>query len=118
MQLSDQDRVELQAVLKSDVYDGSVSSRAQIVLRHGEGRPKNEIAAVLRTSRPTVDKWIRRYQDHGIWYSGSGKSNVAGRGPRQIPDRIRSVVLDPDESYPTGGAGNIALVVVGDVQVH
>jgi len=102
VQLSDQDRVELQAVLKSDVYDGSVSSRAQIVLRHGEGRPKNEIAAVLRTSRPTVDKWIKRYQDHGI--AGLVNRTSPG-GPRQISDRIRSVVLALTRVTPPAALG-------------
>ena len=59
MELSEQDRAELLAVLKSAGYDGSVSSRAQIVLWYGEGRRK--IATTLQTTRPTVDKWIKRY---------------------------------------------------------
>jgi len=66
MEISGQQRDELQALLKSNEYDGSVSPRAQIVLWHAEGRPKAEIAAALKTTRPTVDKWIKRYQDEGI----------------------------------------------------
>jgi transposase len=90
MELSEQDRVELLAVVKSDAYDGSVSSRAQIVLWYGEGRRKSEIAAVLKTTRPTVDKWIQRYEDYGV--EGLVNRTSPG-GPRQIPDRIRSRVL-------------------------
>jgi transposase len=90
MELSEQDRVELFAAVKSDAYDGSVSSRAQIVLWYGEGRRKSEIAAVLKTTRPTVDKWIQRYEDYGV--EGLVNRTSPG-GPRQIPDRIRSRVL-------------------------
>lgn len=102
MELSEQDRTELLAVLKSDVYDGSVSSRAQIVLWYGEGRRKSEIAVVLKTTRPTVDKWIQRYEDHGV--EGLANRKSPG-GPRQIPDRIRSRVLALTRETPPSELG-------------
>jgi transposase len=41
-------------------------------------------------SRPTVDKWLRRYEEGGL----EGLVNLTSPGgPRQIPDRIRSRVL-------------------------
>lgn len=101
MKLSEQDRAELLAVLKSDVYDGSVSSRAQIVLWYGEGRRKSEIAAALVTSRPTVDKWIKRYEKHGM----EGLMNrTSPGGPRQ-PDRIRGRVLALSRVTPPSALG-------------
>ena len=102
MELSEQDRVELLAVLKSDGYDGSVSSRAQIVLWYGEGRRKSEIAATLRTTRPTVDKWIKRYVEQGI--EGLVNRTSPG-GPRQIPDRIRARVLAVTRTTPPSALG-------------
>ena len=102
MELSEQDRAELLAVLKSDEYDGSVSSRAQIVLWYGEGRRKSEIAAVLKTTRPTVDKWIQRYEKYGI--EGLVNRTSPG-GPRQIPDRIRSRVLALTRETPPSALG-------------
>ncbi len=102
MELSEQDRVELLAVLKSDEYDGSVSSRAQIVLWYGEGRRKSEIAAMLKTSRPTVDKWIKRYEEEGI---EGLVSRTSPGGPRQIPDRIRSRVLALTRETPPSALG-------------
>src|SRR3712207_6036281 len=102
MELSEQDRDELFAVLKSDVYDGAVSSRAQIVLWYGEGRRKSEIAAVWKTTRPTVDKWIQRYEDHGV----EGLVNrVSPGGPRQIPNRIRSRVIALTRKTPPSALG-------------
>jgi len=74
-------------VVGSDAYDGSVSSRAKIVLWFAEGRSKSEIAVGLKTTRPTVDKWIQRYGDHGV----AGLENRVGRG------RFRT--------DPVGGAG-------------
>jgi transposase len=102
MELSEQDRVELLAVLKSDGYDGSVSSRAQIVLWYGEGRRKSEIAAMLKTTRPTVDKWIKRYAEEGI---EGLVSRTSPGGPRQIPDRIRSRVLALTRETPPSALG-------------
>ncbi|MCA1605979.1 MAG: IS630 family transposase, partial [Acidobacteria bacterium] len=102
MNFSEQDRAELLAVLKSDVYDGSVSSRAQMVLWYAEGRRKSEIAAAMMTTRPTVDKWIKRYEKHGM--EGLVNRTSPG-GPRQIPDRIRARVLALTRGTPPSSLG-------------
>jgi transposase len=79
-----------------------VASRALIVLWYCEGRRNGEIAVALRTSRPTVDKWIKRYADHGI----DGLVNrVSPGGPRQIPDRIRAMVLALARMSPPSALG-------------
>ena len=90
MSFSEQEQVELQALTGSGGYDGSVASRARIVLLHGEGMKKAEIARLLGVTRPTIDKWLKRYADHGIDGLISEKPPGA---PRQIPARIRSRVL-------------------------
>ncbi len=102
MELAEQDRAELQAVLRSDDYDGSVSSRARIVLLYSDGRPKGEIAVSLKTTRPTVDKWIKRYREFGM--DGLVDRESPG-GPRQIPDRIRARVLALTRISPPGEVG-------------
>ena len=86
MNLSEQDRAELHAALRSEGYDGSVSSRAQVVLWHDEGYRKGDIAAMSGASRPTVDKWLKRYEELGM---EGLVSRTSPGGPRQIPDRIR-----------------------------
>ena len=102
MSLSEQDRAELQAVLRSEVYDGSVSSRAQIVLWHDEGRRKGEIAKMSGASRPTVDKWLARYEKFGM---DGLVSQTSPGGPRQIPDRIRARVLALTRTSPPAALG-------------
>src|SRR5215510_12356728 len=102
MELSEQDRADLLAVLKSEGYDGSVSSRAQIVLWYSEGRRKSEIAVTLKTTRPTVDKWIKRYEEQGL--EGLVNRTSPG-GPRQIPDPIRARVLALTKASPPSSLG-------------
>lgn len=75
MKLSGQDRAELQAAVGSGSYDGSVSSRVQMVLWYDEGYRKVEIVAMSGASWPTVDKWLARYERFGL----TGLVNMHGR---------------------------------------
>lgn len=102
MGLSTQDRVELEAAVGSGSYDGSVSSRAQMVLWHDEGYRKSEIAAMSGASRPTVDKWLARYERFGL--EGLVSMTSPG-GPRQIPDHIRAKVLALTRTTPPSALG-------------
>jgi transposase len=90
MTLSEQEQIALQALVGPGGYDGSVASRARIVLLFGEGTKKTEIARLTGATRPTIDKWLKRYADHGIDGLVSEKAPGA---PRQIPARIRSRIF-------------------------
>jgi len=61
MALTAGERAELAAKIPSGKYDGSVASRARIVLLWDEGVLRAEIAAIMDTSVVTVGKWIGRY---------------------------------------------------------
>jgi transposase len=102
MGLSEQSRAELQAALRSDAYDGSVASRAQIVLLYDDGHQKSAIAKMMRTTRPTVDKWLARYAEAGM--DGLVDRQSPG-SPRQIPDRIRARILALTRMSPPGELG-------------
>jgi transposase len=102
MGLSAQNRAELHAAVGSGSYDGSVSSRAQIVLWHDEGYWKADIAAMSGASRPTVDKWLARYERFGLEGLVSMKSPG---GPRQIPDEVRAKVLALTRTTPPSALG-------------
>ena len=60
------ERKELQALTNDAGASAVVATRARIVLWHAEGRQKKEIAALAGVSRPTVDLWLKRYEDDGI----------------------------------------------------
>ncbi|MGH3709094.1 MAG: helix-turn-helix domain-containing protein [Pseudonocardiaceae bacterium] len=102
MGLSVKDRTELQAAVGSGLYDGSVSSRAQIVLWHDEGYRKSVIAAMLGASWPTVDKWLARYERFSL--EGLVSMTSPG-GPRQIPDAVRVKVLVLTRTTPPSTLG-------------
>jgi len=100
--LSEAERAELRAKLPPGGYDRSVASRAQIVLWHDEGHSVPEIAAMMRTSKVTVYKWLQRYQEGGLAALGSRKST--GR-PREIPGEVRSRILALTKQSPPEGTG-------------
>jgi len=90
MRLSEEQLSELRAAIKPGTYDGSVSARAQIVLWYYENHRKVDIAKMSGASRPTIDKWIERYEAHGL---GGLLSEKSPGGRRTIPGHIRSRVL-------------------------
>lgn len=90
MSLSGQQRAELLSCIGTGEYDGSVESRAKLVLWYDEGCSKAEIVRMSGTTPPTVDKWLERYGQFGF----EGLVNWKSTGsPPQIPARIRARVL-------------------------
>ncbi len=66
MELTDEDRAGLESLLRREGYDGSVSARARIVLWRAAGNSAPEIARMAGTTKPTVYKWIARYEEYGV----------------------------------------------------
>ena len=64
--LSRERRAELENLLRSDFYDGSVACRAEFVLRRDEGVSVVDIAARVGTFRPTVYRWLELYDRDGV----------------------------------------------------
>jgi transposase len=90
MSLSEQQRAELLSHISSGEYDGSVESRAQLVLWYDEGYSKAEIVRMSGATPPTVDKWLKRYEEFGI---EGLVSRTSPGSPPQIPPRVRARVL-------------------------
>jgi transposase len=88
--LSRDRRAELEGLLRSDSYDGSVSYRAQLVLWNYDGMSVAEIAAKAGTSRPTVYRWLERYDRDGA--DGLVNHVPTGRPP-EISDAVRARVV-------------------------
>lgn len=102
VELTEEQLAGLRAVIKPDAYDGSVPARAQIVLWYHEGHRKTEIARMSGASRPTIDLWLRRYEEYGL--DGLAVRPSPG-GPRTIPDRIRGRVLALTRQTPPAELG-------------
>lgn len=88
--LTNEDRTRLQSVLREHGYDRSVPARAQIVLWRADGYSVQDITRMAGTTPPTVHKWIKRYEWHGI--DGLADLKSTGRPPA-ISGRVRARIL-------------------------
>lgn len=102
MDLTDEDRVSLEALLRNDGYDGSVSARAQIVLWWSDGQSASRIAASAGTTKPTVYKWVSRYKEHGI--DGLTDRKSTGRPP-EVSVEVRARILALTRQSPPEKTG-------------
>ena len=102
MELSEEQLAELRAALKPDTYDGSAPARAQIVLWYYEGYPKVVIARMSGASRPTIDKWIGRYENYGL---DGLADRVSPGGQKTIGGHIRGRVLALTRQTPPAELG-------------
>lgn len=102
MGLSGEARGEWRSRLHSDVYDGSVAWRAQIVLWDDEGYSAAEIAQQAGTTKPTVYKWLDRYAEQGIAGLESRKST--GR-PRSVSGEVRARIVALTRTTPPASTG-------------
>jgi len=102
MNLADEDRVVLESLIRRDGYDGSVSARARIVLWRAEGHSAPKIARMARTTKPTVYKWIARYEQYGV--DGLSDRFSTGRPP-EISAEVRARILAVTRQSPPEKTG-------------
>jgi transposase len=96
--LSDDERLELEALANRRKTAQALAMRARIVLACAEGRQNNEVAAKLGVVEATVGKWRRRFVRDRV----NGLRDEARSGaPRTIADaRIEAVIVTTLESLP------------------
>ena len=92
MSLTEERRAELDRLARGRLYTGSVGDRAQVVAWWDDGYTTGEIADMAGISRPTVRKWVKRFQAEG----------APGLDDRPKPGR--------DRWAPVGVRGRIALL--------
>ena len=64
--LSDDERGEVEALLRKGKASARLLTRARILLLAAEDRADEEVAAVLHTSRSTVERIRRRFVEQGL----------------------------------------------------
>ena len=75
------DQAKLEQLTRSSTVSAGLAARARLVLLAAEGVANHQIATRLGMSRPTVNRWRRRYGERGM----------AGLADQQRPGRPRSV---------------------------
>jgi Helix-turn-helix domain len=111
MNLTDEDRVVLESLIRREGYDGSVSARARIVLWRAEGHSAPKIARMARTTKPTVYKWIARYEQYGV--DGLSDRFSTGRPP-EISAEVRARILAMTRAVTAREDWALSLVKSGD----
>jgi len=102
MNLTDDDRAVLESLLRREGYDGSVAARAQIVLWRADGHSAPKIARMAGTTKPTVYKWLTRYEQYGV----EGLSNWVSTGrPPEISAEVRATILALTRQSPPEKTG-------------
>lgn len=96
--LSDEERSELQKLVRRRSTPQAISLRAQIVLRCAGGLTNTQVAEALGVSTPTVGKWRRRFVEDRL--AGLHDEPRPG-GPRTISDdAVAEVVTLTLETKP------------------
>jgi transposase len=102
VELTTQERAELQDLVYSPDVAATVATRARIVLWRAEDRQKKDIAVLAGVSRPTVDLWLDRYQTHGI---AGLLDRPRGAGREQVPVSVRARILALSRTSPPASTG-------------
>jgi transposase len=66
LMISESDRLQLHAMVRSRSLPHSLVRRAHIILLSGDGQSNREVARRCGVSAPAVSHWRRRYQERGL----------------------------------------------------
>ncbi len=99
IELSDDERVQLEAWSRRRTSAQALAQRSRIVLLAAEGLKNTEIAERLGTGRPMITKWRNRFGEHRL--DGLIDEPRPGR-PRTVTDeQVEAVVVKTLETTPT-----------------
>ena len=90
LELTPDERRELQRLARSNTASQRDGLRARIVLRRAEGSREAVVAGALGVSLTTVSTWSRRFELHGL----EGLRDRPGRGRKAslAADKVRQVI--------------------------
>ena len=99
LELTPEEKAELQRRVRSSTSTQRDSMRARIVLLRAEGRSVAEVAATAATSMNTVSLWSRRFEGGGL----RGLQDAPGRGRKSwLPERKVQQVITQVTQPPSG----------------
>lgn len=96
---SEENQQRLIRISRSGNAPQKVALRAKIILKVIAGVKKKQIAKELATSRPTVNLWIKRYQEGGIEGLLKDASRL-GRKPKITEEKEKAIVEATLHSKP------------------
>jgi transposase len=100
LDISSDDRVQLETWMRSRTVDSGLAKRARIVLLTDEGRVASEVAELVGVSARNVYKWVWRYSEEGL--DGLHERKRPGR-PRTLDlDQVLEILRKTVEEDPPG----------------
>jgi len=91
LEVSDDQRCELERLINAPTTPQRLVGRARIVLARAQGRSQEAAAAELGMSRPSIIRWERRFSSLGV--AGLVK-DAPGRGPKSsIPEAKKAKLI-------------------------
>jgi len=102
VELTSEQRAELQALVYSPDVVATVATRARIVLWCSEDKQKKDVAALAGVSRPTLDLWLARYGAEGI---AGLLDRPRGAAREQVPASVRARILALSRTSPPSSSG-------------
>jgi len=114
LMVSEADRLQLQALVRSRSMPHSLVRRARIVLLSGDGQSNREVARRCGVSAPAVSHWRRRYQERGV--AGLHDELRPGR-PRTHDDEkvaeLIKLVIEREPEHATHWSVRSAATITG-----
>ena len=95
------DRERLEEWVRTRTIPQRQVERARIVLGAADGRSSYELAAELQVSRPTIQRWLDRYEADGL--SGLEDRPRSGRPRTVTPEVAAEVVAKTTQEKPPRG---------------
>ena len=112
VELSAVQRDELRSLVRKGKASARRLTRARILLLADEDRPDDEVAAVLHTSRSTVERIRRRFVEHGLEAALSERSRP-GAAPK-LDERGQATLIALACSNPPEGRTTWTMQLLAD----
>ena len=105
IELTAEQRSELQRLARASGSAQQAVRRARIVLLAAQGQPNDDIAATLETSPPSVSQWRRRFARQGL--AGLDDAPRSGRPIRLSADQLNVVLTQVTPPPKTRTRGSV-----------
>jgi hypothetical protein len=118
IKLSEAGLRELTKLVRGSKTPSKIVLRARIILGAAEGKSNNGMANELRTSRPTILLWRRRFKEGGVQallmhvYRAAPEKKFR-KGKVEATVQAKAVIRNPRTSQSMAGAQGVPSGIVG-----
>lgn len=116
IRLRDGDRKQLEHWIRTRTTPQRQVERARIVLGSADGKSGHQLADELNLSRPTIQRWLDRYEARGL--EGLTDRNRSGR-PRKVDHEVeQKVVTKTTQEDPPSGTHWSTRIMAKETGLH